>query len=99
MNTLYFLLLNSLFIWGIHTMFLENNLLDGLGKLIEKTIGTFWAKPLILCPGCMSSFWGTIGFFLFVPLEVYYWPIYCISLCGLNVIINKLTSNVIEIEE
>lgn len=99
MHTLLILIFNSLFIFGLSTLFDENNLLEGLGKLIEKTIGTFWSKPIFLCPACMASVWGTIGFFTFSNLSFWHWPLYCICLCGLNVILVRVTSNEINITE
>lgn len=92
MNTLLILIFNSLFIYGVHTLFSEGHLLEKQGNFIERVIGTFWSKPLFLCPLCMASFWGSVGFFLFVHKELIYWPLYCICLCGLNTIINDLKS-------
>lgn len=93
------LVFNALFIFGVKVLFEEGNLLGKTGVFFERVIGTFWAKPLFLCPPCQSSVWGTIGFFLFVNLPFYYWPLYCICLCGLNFILVRITSNVIEIDD
>lgn len=90
-------------IWAIHILFQENHLLEEQGDWLEETLGK-WSKPIAMCPICMSSLWGFIGFFaidyffdvhhhikLLVPF------IFC--LCGLNTIISKLVSKHRIIEE
>lgn len=81
-------------IWAIHILFQENHIFERQGKWIELKLGEYWSKPLINCPICMSSFWGTIGFFAIrfffnvdLPLKQYMPFLFC--LCGLNVIIAK----------
>lgn len=94
-NALYLLLLNALFIFGIHTLFSEGHLLEGAGKVIEREIGSYWSKPLFLCVLCMSSIYGTAGFILgvfYYGFPFWMWVPYCIALCGLNTIINDLKS-------
>lgn len=87
----------GLTIWCIHILFQEGHLLYKQGKLITATLGEYWSKPLINCPICMSSFWGTIGFFALdyvfgVHLPWRQFIPFIFSLCGLNTIISKLTS-------
>lgn len=82
------LILNALFIWGINCLFNEGFILNGVGKLIERTIGTTASKPLFLCPPCMSSVYGVIGFWLYFGLSWLIIP-YVICLCGLNYIIKE----------
>lgn len=99
METLILLIINSLFIFGVHTLFSEGNLLEGAGKVIERAIGSYWSKPVFTCPLCMASIYGTIGFFAFSHLHFWYWPAYCIALCGLNTIINDLKSKELTIND
>lgn len=81
--------INALFIWGIFCLFDDEYLLDGVGKLIERTIGTFWSMPLFRCQSCMSSLWGMAFFF---SVKGFLWIVipYCICLCGLNYILVKI---------
>lgn len=55
-------------------------------------------KPVLSCPPCMSSVWGTaIWFsmgFTYVPLSLFdrlfYWPFYILALCGFVRFLNLL---------
>lgn len=87
----------ALAIWCIHILFQEDHLLEKPGKTITARVGEYWSKPLINCPICMSSVWGTIGFFaldwvfgVHLPWRQFIPFVFC--LCGLNTIISKLTS-------
>lgn len=92
----------SLFIYGLNILFQEDHLLEKLGEKLRGTYEEPWrdyyAKPLFDCAICMSSVWGTIWFF--IGLELFFqvempiklWIPFCLCLCGLNTIINKLTS-------
>ena len=51
-----------------------------LGELDQSKV-RFLFKPLFVCPPCMSSIWGTIGFF-FNDYPIYYLPVYVFALCG-----------------
>lgn len=93
-----FALVNSSFIWGLYaatqySFDLNGNITDKeiLWKLkyYAEKLPTNIAKPLILCPICMSSVWGSI-FFLSYNYNYYlYLPIYIICLAGLQYIIYK----------
>jgi hypothetical protein len=57
-----------------------------------KWFGVFWSKPLMLCPPCMSSVWGTIFFATQMPLTlhslvifIFYVPI----LAGINTLLQR----------
>lgn len=91
-------------IWAIHILFQEDNALEKLGDWITEKIGEYWSKPIINCPVCMSSFWGTIGFFAIryffgVDLPVRQFIPFVLCLCGLNTIISKAVSKHHIIEE
>lgn len=84
-------------IWAIYILFQEDHLMKTPGKWITKKLGEYWSKPIINCPVCMSSFWGTIGFFSIryffgvdLPLRQYFPFLMC--LCGLNLLLSKLTT-------
>lgn len=86
-----------LFIHAVHVLFQEGNLLEKQGDWITNRIGEKWSKPLINCPTCMASVWGTVCFFaldwmfgVHLPYRQYFAYIMC--LCGLNMIIAKLTT-------
>lgn len=89
------ILLNSLLIWGIYFAAQEGKLLAPIKNIAIRKVGGFWAKPVFVCPTCMSSFWGVIPFLLGVAvlvvkngIESLWWlialPSYIICLAGLN---------------
>lgn len=93
----------SLGIWGVHILFQPEHLLEKQGDLLDRKLGK-WAKPIALCPICMSSTWGTIGFFAIrfffgvdLPFKQYIPFVFC--LCGLQTIISKAVSKYRIIEE
>lgn len=86
-----------LLIHGIHILFQEGHLLERPGIWITNRLGDKWSKPIINCPICQSSFWGAICFFAIDYVFGVHLPIrqlipYLMCLCGLNVIISKLTA-------
>lgn len=93
----------SLGIWGIHVLFQEDHLFEKQGEWLEEKLGK-WSKPLAMCPICMSSVWGAIGFFAIryffgvdLPWRQLIPFIFC--LCGLQTIISKSVSKYRIIEE
>lgn len=87
----------SLGIWCIHILFQEDHLFEKIGEKITDKIGEKWSKPLINCPICMSSFWGTVGFFAIDYFFGVHLPLrqiipFVLCLCGLNTLLSKLTS-------
>lgn len=88
----------SLFIYGFNILFQEGHLLEKQGEWITNKVGERWAKPLINCPICMSSIFGTLIFFLGLPISfdihmpLKMWIPFVFCLCGFNTIVNKLTS-------
>ena len=84
MEFLLLLIINSLFIVGLHhattyelTRFgdvlkTESRLLWPLRYYAEQYLTTWIYKPLIGCVACMASFWGTI-FFVVQYLDVWTW--------------------------
>lgn len=88
----------SLCIWGIHILFQEGHIFEQLGDWMDEKLPEGLNKPLWACPVCMSSIWGTAGYFILGLHYHYFFPfIFC--LCGLNTIILKLTSNKRVIEQ
>jgi hypothetical protein len=94
----------SLFIFAVHILFQEGHLFEQAGKKITQFLGEKWSKPVINCPICQSSVWGTLWFFLGlnVAFDIEYhfklWFPYVMCLCGLNFIINKLISKEVTIK-
>jgi hypothetical protein len=65
-----------------------------LGNLLVKLFpkhGATISKPIIRCVICMSSIYGTVFYFLFTDKNLFIWPIFVISLAGLNHIIKGLS--------
>lgn len=99
-NLLIIFLANSAFIYGVYTLFSEGHLLENAGIFITANLGEKWSKPLINCPICMASFWGTFGFmFTGLGLIVIYWIIWCVCLCGFNAVVNELKSKDFNVNE
>lgn len=74
-------LINILVIFGIYVIFSERMLLSPVREYLVARINKKYLKPFILCPPCMSSIWGTVGFF-FTDYPIWGLPIYVLSLCG-----------------
>lgn len=89
MSLLILLVIGVLWTWGIHCLFSEGYILEPVGLVIEKAIGTWACKPLFLCPPCMSSVHGIIIFFWIVDLPWYNVFVYVICLTGINFIIKE----------
>lgn len=93
----------SLFIYGVHILFQDNHLLEKQGEWMATNWPEWITKPLFDCQICQSSIWGTVGFFsidflfgVHHNLRLYIPYVFC--LCGLNVIIQKLTSKEREVK-
>jgi hypothetical protein len=78
----------SLFIWGIKCLFSE-----GFIFYFDKSHWPSWVKkPLLTCPPCMSSVYGTLWFLYMETGGVMAWVQFCVMLCGLNYFITQLIS-------
>ena len=100
------LLPTCLIIWAIHILFQEEHLLGKVGTFFrgprseddeEETLREYLMRPIFDCPICMSSVWGTIGFFAldyFFGVHLPYKLLipYVLALCGLNTILVKFTT-------
>jgi hypothetical protein len=87
----------SLGIWCIHILFEEDQIFEKAGDWMEKNWPVWINKPLWGCPICMSSIWGTIGFFaidfLFgIHHDLKLWIPFVFCQCGLNVLLNGVSS-------
>jgi hypothetical protein len=90
---------NSSFIWGLYAasqynfdinrQITDKEILWRL-KYYAEQLPTNIAKPLLLCPICMSSVWGSIFFLCYNYNYYLYLPIYIICLAGFQYIIYKL---------
>ena len=87
-----FLPIGVAWIWGIHCLFSEGYILEKVGNVIESQLPNWITHPLFICPMCMASIHGTLIFWLFMigSVSPMFWPLYCVSLCGINFIITKL---------
>lgn len=97
-NFLLSLIPASLTIYAIHILFQEGNLLEKQGDWITEKLGEKWSKPVINCTTCMASVWGTLIFFIGLPVvfginhAFKYWIPYVFCLCGWHVILAKFTT-------
>lgn len=72
--------LQSLVINGVKMATEEGEILEGYGKWLKKTLGSYWCKPFGLCVKCSAS---VIGGLMFWPLvlwqygfEIWQLPLY-----------------------
>lgn len=88
------LFIASLWIYGIRTLFSHDHLLYGGYVWAEKNLPQWIIKPTIGCVMCQASLHGGVWFFLFLHpcYEWYFFVIFCVCLCGLNSILDRLTS-------
>lgn len=88
------LFLAAFWIFGVRTLFSHDHLFEKVYTWAEKNLSEYVLKPTIGCPLCMASVHGIAWYFLFMwPMyEWYFFPIFCICLCGLNTIIDNIMS-------
>lgn len=82
----------SLLIFGIWALFETGMILGWLGDALWKRWPEAFSKPIFACPPCMSSVWGT-GVWFLTGGDVFWWPYFCIALCGLNRILSSNLHN------
>jgi len=85
-------------IWGFHCLFSEGYIFEELGKWLNDKLPDWICDPLFACQMCMASVHGSLIFFLFIRYHIQWWPLFCVSLCGLNFIINKLTDKHVKLD-
>jgi len=90
MDILTHLFLSSFLIFGIHVLFRDNMILDQLRTNTFDHLPDLITKPLIGCPACMASLWGTFYYISFISNAWPEWIMFCVMLSGLNWIINGL---------
>lgn len=85
------LIITTAIIWGVHGLFNpdDNLLLNGVGGLLERTLGTTICKPLFLCPPCQSSIYGLISGLIYFGFSVKI-LLFIICLLGINYAIKKI---------
>lgn len=84
------ILICSFAIWGIHGLIEEGRLLHHFGYYLERAQpGTrWWWKPIILCPQCMASVYGTL-YSLYLGSSIGEWLLLVFAVSGLNFIIQE----------
>lgn len=80
-------IINVLVIWGVYASTRDGNIIN----LESAPLPKWAAKPLYNCPFCMSSVWGSVGFFALSPetygLGVWFLPVWVLAICGCNYLI------------
>lgn len=88
---------NAFVIIGVHFVTKPDQLMGFVGDSI-RLLPEWIHKPLVSCPPCMSSVWGsavwwTMGF-TYLPLSprdrFWYWSFYILALCGFVRFLNLL---------
>lgn len=78
----------ALMLWGVSAAFEEGMVLGWLGTWLEKRMPVLILKPLIMCPACMSSVYGT-AWSLYFDYSLEQAAILILATCGLNFMIMK----------
>lgn len=78
-----------LFVFGVSTLFSRGYIFGKYGDWLIRVIPEWISKPLIGCPPCMSSVYGTLAYLFFINGTLTGWVVFCICLCGLNTIVLK----------
>lgn len=82
-----------LWIWGFHILFSDGMIFEGLGKLLERSLGTKVCMPIFLCPICMSSIHGGIYYLIKYQFDLSIF-VFMVSISAVNyfisLIVNKL---------
>lgn len=77
----------ALLIWGVHCIFSEGYVLH----FNRASVPDWLKKPVVDCPPCMSSVYGTVYYFAIIGgLNVGDWIFFCVQLCGLNYLLVQL---------
>lgn len=88
------LFITSLFIFGLTASFSEGYIFHPIDKWIEQKLPKWLYYPLIACSICMSSFWGTLAYFICFYDGILLWIPFCFCLCGLNFLILRLYESI-----
>lgn len=91
MGTIAEILIISVFCVGLRQATEPGFVLNWLDRLAQKLPSAIY-RPIIGCPYCMASFWGTIIFWLLESASQYpislwdfaRWPIVCVSCVYMN---------------
>lgn len=93
MNLILIFLGSSFWCFGVHVVvknFLYEIDIDIYAKWDDlKRWTKIIIKPLFACPYCAASFHGTIIYFVWVNEGLFYWPVFCICLCGFNYLLSQ----------
>lgn len=89
-------LLTSFAIVGLHTTAEEGMVFEKPADWLYNHLPKWLGKPLIGCPPCMASIWGTASFvFLHPPVANWMylgaWLFFILTVCGMNNLIHSLT--------
>lgn len=93
-----YIIISSLWIWGINCLFSEGHLLEKQGVWMDTNLPEWLYKPMVGCAACMASVHGLLWFFIGLPvcflesLPIRLLIPYLISLCGFNYLLIKLVS-------
>lgn len=79
---------NILVILGIVQTTATEMIFEQPADWLRERVTPWITKPLFDCVYCMSSFWGTIVYWVwmqdFTPDNLTIWPLYILALCGLS---------------
>jgi hypothetical protein len=65
----------------------QSKVLGFIHFYLRKGISEHWMQPLLSCPVCMASVWGSVFYLSFTPFSIEkfaIWPVYVVALAGLN---------------
>ena len=76
------MLFNGLVIIGVHEATGPGEIGEDIGRFAEKKLPPWIAKPLVSCPPCQASVWGSAIYWLFGPRNLLLWIPYVLALSG-----------------
>lgn len=76
------MILNALVIHGVHTATGPGEIGAPIGRFFEKRTPEWISKPMVACPPCQASVWGSIIFWTIGPRDWLLWPFYVLALSG-----------------
>lgn len=85
------IIVGAFWTWGVHCLFDEGFVLNPIREYFRREGMPVWiAKPLYLCPPCMSSVHGMMISGIYFEWHLYPMAAYMVCLCGLNYIIKSI---------
>lgn len=88
---LIWIFLTSVWCWGFHNAFEDDQIFFFIGKWARRNIHENWLKPFIGCPICMASVHGTFWYWYSQTQYAFLtWIMFIVAASGINYVIYNL---------